>query len=613
MTQLTIIADTETFPNCFLLCASHADSDLRWSFEISNRRDNSADLYAFLCWLRDNQVRCCGFNIVGFDGPLIHMFMQMGGKATAATLYQKAMAIINSQDDDKWAHMVKPTDRAFPWLDLFRLHHFHNRARSTSLKMLEFVMKMDNIQDLPFAVGTVLTGDQIDVLTEYCHHDVLATKRFYHESADAIKLREQLSITYDRDLLNHDDVKLGSTIFEIALEKAGVQLYEYGPQGRKPRQTKRPTIALKDFILPWIKFEQPEFQRILNWFKEQTITETKGAFEDIVARVNGFDFVFGLGGIHGSVENEVLVTSDTCVIESWDVRSYYPHISFKHNLYPEHLGPVFCAVYSDLFETRKKSPKGTAENAALKLALNGTFGKTNDVFSVFYDPGFMMSITVNGQLMLCMLAERLMQVPTLRIFLCNTDGLEYTIHPDYVEQARGVCTDWEKLTKFDLENARYSRMWILNVNNYEAEYTDGQLKRKGCFEYDLGYHQNHSALIVPKVAEQVLVHGKPIRETVEQWPDLMDFCLRTKVPRNGYLQWGEAQVQNTSRYLVTVNGKPLTKWLPPLAKKPGVWRSFAIESGWKVQICNDIKDADGTDIDYEYYIREIEKLTLCLS
>ena len=613
MNQLTIIADTETFPNCFLFCASHADSDLRWAFEISNRKDDSKDLYDFLNWMHDNQVRCAGFNIVGFDGPLIHMFMQMGGKATAATLYQKAMAIINSQDDNKWAHQVKPTDRAFPWLDLFRLHHFHNRARSTSLKMLEFVMKMDNIQDLPFKVGTTLTSEQIDVLTTYCHHDVLATKRFYHESADAIKLREQLSITYDRDLLNHDDVKLGSTIFEIALEKAGVQLYEYGPQGRTPRQTKRPTIALKDFILPWIKFEQPEFARILNWFKEQTITETKGVFEDIVARVNGFDFVFGLGGIHGSVENEILVASDTCVIESWDVQSYYPHISFKHNLYPEHLGPVFCQVYSDLFETRKKSPKGSAENAALKLALNGTFGKTNDVFSVFYDSGFMMSITICGQMMLCMLAEKLMQIPTLRIVLANTDGLEYTIHPDHVEQARVVCADWQTLTKFNLENVRYSRMWVTNVNNYLAEYTDGKLKRKGCFEYDLDYHQNHSALVIPKVAEQVLVHGKPIRETVEQWPDIYDFFLRTKVPRNGYLQWGEAQAQNISRYYVAVNGKPLTKWLPPLAKKPGVWRSFAVESGWKVQICNDIKDADGVQIDFDWYVTEVEKLCLGLA
>jgi hypothetical protein len=155
-------------------------------------------------------------------------------------------------------------------------------------------------------------------------------------------------------------------------------------------------------------------------------------------------------------------------------------------------------------------------------------------------------------------------------------------------------------------------MWILNVNNYEAEYTDGRLKRKGCFEYDLGYHQNHSALIIAKVAEQVLVHSKPIRETVEQWPDLMDFMLRTKVPRSSYLQWGDEQAQNISRYYIAKDGKPLIKWMPPLAKKPNDWRKMSVEAGWLVQICNDIKDAT-LPVDFDWYVQEVEKLTLCLS
>lgn len=611
MKQIVIIGDTETFPNCFLLCAIMGDSDLRFAFEISTRRNDSAVLYSFLCWLRDNNARFVGFNIIGFDGPIIHLFMQMGGKATAETLYAKAMAIIAAQDEDKFAHSVKPSDREFEWLDLFRLHHFHNKTRSTSLKMLEFVMKMDNIQDLPFKVGTVLDSAQMDTLTYYCHHDVRATKQFYIESLEAIGLREQLSITYDRDLLNHDDVKLGSAVFEHALEKAGVQLYEYGPQGRKPRQTKRPVLRLSDFILPWITFETPEFSRILAWFKEQVITETKGIFEDVIARVNGFDFVFGLGGIHGAVESEIVEASENLIIESWDVKSYYPNISIKNRLYPAHLGEVFCDVYSDLFDRRSKSPKGSTENAALKLALNGTFGKTNDVFSVFYDPGFMMSITINGQLMLCMLAEVLFKVPTVRIVMANTDGMEYTIHPDYAAQAQEVCMQWQALTKLTLENVKYKRMWIANVNNYLAEYENGDLKRKGCFEYDLGWHQNHSARVVPKVTEQVLVHGKPIRETVEQWPDRMDFMLRTKVPRSSYLQWGDGQVQNLSRYYIAKEGKPLNKWMPPLKGKPD-WRKIGVECGWNVQVCNDIKDAT-LPIDYDYYVNEIEKIVLGLS
>lgn len=139
-----------------------------------------------------------------------------------------------------------------------------------------------------------------------------------------------------------------------------------------------------------------------------------------------------------------------------------------------------------------------------------------------------------------------------------------------------------------------------------------KVKRKGAYEYDLDWHQNHSALVIPKVAELVLVYGKPIRETVENWPHLMDFMLRTKVPRSSYLRWGDETVQNISRYYIAKGGKPLMKWMPPLAKKPTEWRKIGVESGWDVQICNDLKDAV-LPVNYDYYIAEVEKLTLGLS
>jgi hypothetical protein len=58
--------------------------------------------------------------------------------------------------------------------------------------------------------------------------------------------------------------------------------------------------GLPDFI----KFNNPEFQRIKEWFAAQSITETKGSIKDVTARVGGLDFVFGTGGMHASVENE---------------------------------------------------------------------------------------------------------------------------------------------------------------------------------------------------------------------------------------------------------------------------------------------------------------------
>ena len=140
------VFDIETYPNVFTLAVEHAEAPLHWMFEISDLRNDSRQIVEFLQFLKDTDSRMVGFNNLGFDYPVIHTLVRMG-QSDANTLYQKAMAIINSQDDDgsKWMHMVKPSDQFVQQIDLFKIHHFDNRARSTSLKVLEFNMRSDSI------------------------------------------------------------------------------------------------------------------------------------------------------------------------------------------------------------------------------------------------------------------------------------------------------------------------------------------------------------------------------------------------------------------------------------------------------------------------------------
>ena len=606
------VFDLETFPNVFTAAFEHADAPITLMFEISDWRNDSREIIAFLQYLKDTNARMVGFNNLGFDYPVLHTLIRMG-VSSAHTLYEKAQAIINSQDEDggKWTHQVNPSDRFVPQIDLYKIHHFDNKARATGLKVLEFNMRSDNIEDLPFKVGTTLTQDQVPVLKRYNKHDVAQTKAFYKHTFDMLKFREELTHKYNRDFINHNDTKIGKDYFVMKLEEAGVACYDYSDKGRTPRQTKRPTIALKDAILPWIAFEQPEFNRVLAWLKAQTIMETKGVFTDLTATINNFTFVFGLGGIHGSVESEVIESDDEHDIVDLDVTSYYPNLAITNGFYPAHLGKTFVTIYKHLFEQRKQYPKKSAESAMLKLALNGVYGDSNNQFSVFYDPLFTMSITLNGQLLLCLLAEGLMHIPGLRLIQVNTDGLTVRVPREnkwLVDMARAA---WQTRTGLNLEEAIYRRMFIRDVNNYLAQYDNGGVKRKGAYEWEMEWHQNAGALVVAKVAEKVLVEDAPIRQTVEQWPDIMDFMLRTKVPRSSYLQWGETQVQNISRYYIAQGGKPLFKWMPPLKGKQE-WRKIGVESGWGVQVCNNIRDAT-LPVDFDYYVREIEKLTLGLA
>ena len=614
------VYDIETYPNVFTLAVEHAEAPIRWSFEISDWRNDSKEIIEFLRYLADTKARMVGFNNLGFDYPVLHTLMRMG-HSDAKTLYDKAMAIIHSQDDDengRWMHQVKPTDRYVEQIDLFKIHHFDNKARATSLKMLEFNMRSRNIQDLPFKVGTMLTQGQLPVLKQYNAHDVSETKAFLHETLDMLSFREKLNTLYPgKDWLNFNDTKIGKEFFAMKLEEAGVSLYDFGPSGRVPRQTKRPSIALKDAILPWINFEHPEFTRVMNWLKDQTITETKGVFDNVVARVNGFDFVFGLGGIHGSVESEVIESDDEYVIVDLDVTSYYPNLAITNGFHPEHLGTTFVSIYKHLFEQRKSYPKKSAESAMLKLALNGVYGDSNNKFSVFYDPLFTMSITLNGQLLLCLLAEGLMHIEGLRLIQVNTDGLTVRVPRENKWLVDTAAAAWQHRTGLNLEEAIYKTMMVRDVNNYIAQYENGSVKRKGAYEWDMEWHQNHGALVIAKVSEKVLTEGAPIRQTVEQWPEIMDFMLRTKVPRSSYLAIEHdgvaVQLQNITRYYIAKDGGRLFKWMPPLAKNPGQWRKIGVESGWGVQPCNDVAEAKKLSVDFDYYIREVEKLCLGLA
>jgi hypothetical protein len=552
-----------------------------------------------------------GFNNVGYDYPMLHYFWSHGG-CTAADLHRKTVEIIFASNEDRFANMIWPKNRLVKQIDLFKIHHFDNKAKMTSLKAIEFNMRLDSVEDLPFKPNERLTKEQVPVLLDYNHHDVVATKAFYLETLPAIELREALSKEYNKDFINHNDVKIGKQIFETKLQNQGVDLYEFGEFGRKPKQTKRDSINLAECVPNYIRFKDVGFNKILDHFLTTTITETKGAFDNLSTRFKGLGFDFGTGGLHASVNNKVFKSDEEYVIIDADVTSMYPSIAITNRYFPEHLGEKFIQVYSDLKEERLKHKKGTPQNAALKLALNGTFGATNDKFSVFYDPKCTMQITITGQLCLAMLADMLSDtIPDIQFIQANTDGITTIMKRSDIDWYNTVCKTWEKITGLDLEYVNYDKMFIADVNNYLAVTDTGKIKRKGKYSYEPQWHQNASKLVVPMVAEKVLLEDVSISKTLNEWPDIMDFMCRVKVPRSSYLvgetDGAEYTYPNMSRYYVANGGAKLTKIMPPLKKNPEKWRRIGVESGWRVNICNHVKDIK-LPIDYNYYCQEVEKL-----
>ena len=597
--------DIETYPNIFTLAAKHEPTGRRVSFEMSERKNDTLHLIEFLVLLKRSCANMVGYNNLGFDYPVIHHFMINCDRGVGyKELYEKAQAIIDCQD--RFAHVVRPRDVIIQQVDLYKVHHFDNMARATSLKTLEFNMGSSSIEDLPYEPGVPVPTDGFDSLLDYNAWDAEQTSKFLKESMQALEFRNNMSTMLGKDCTNFNDVKIGKEVFVNRLEaKSNGVCYD----NYEPRQTPRASIALGEVILPYVKFEQPEFIKIQQWLSQQVITETKGTFKGLTATVDDFKYVFGLGGIHGSVSSTIVKECDEYAIIDYDVTSYYPSLSIVNKLHPEHLGLHFCDVYDELFNERKKHKKGTPENAAFKLALNGTYGASNDKYSPFYDPKFTMAITINGQLSLCMLAEQLIKIPNCQVIQVNTDGLTIKVPRKYSDGADSIVEWWEDVTKLNMERADYSTMSIRDVNNYIAVGTDGKVKRKGCYAYgsDLGWHQNHSNQVVARIAEKVLLNGADPLTCLMIHENKHEFLLCTKVPRSSKLFVGDRQTQNICRYTVTNQGDELTKVMPPLKGKTE-WRRFAINKGYKVSICNNIEDFND-DFDYKFYLEEINKIT----
>lgn len=312
-------------------------------------------------------------------------------------------------------------------------------------------------------------------------------------------------------------------------------------------------------------------------------------------------------GIHGCIEPGIYENSDTHIIVDVDVASFYPNLAISNGFYPNHLGEKFCDVYKGIYLKRKEYAKGTAENYGLKIALNGAYGKSNDKYSFLYDPMFTMKITINGQLLLTMLAETLVdEINDLTMLQINTDGLTVKIPEEEYELLIKLCEDWEELTKLELEYAEYDKMIIRDVNNYSARYINGKVKRKGALEIDRDWHKNHSMKAVRLAVDNYFMKNVPVETTLETC-DIFDFCKAFSVTKGWtpelHTLKGIKKLQKTNRYFISKRGGSFYK-------HHSDGRLNAVEAGETVEIMNDYDDTQNylDRVDYQYYFKEANKI-----
>jgi len=527
-------------------------------------------------------------------------------------------------------------------IDIFKMHHWDNPAKRSSLKWIQYSMDWQNILDMPIHHDTeITTQEEIDTILEYCINDVKSTKEIYNRSKSQIGLRKELTKTYGINMFSASEPRISKDIFGYYLTK----MLNVSKRDLRNMKTYRDSIKISDIILPYIKFTSLEMNTLLSRFRSLEVDgkSLKGSFK-YGLDYKGVKTHFGLGGVHGAASKGVYESDEDMVIMSSDVTSFYPNLAIKNKFAPGHFPKEeFCNQYEWFFNERKKIPKSNPMNYVYKIILNSTFGLSNDDKSFFYDPELCLRITINGQLTLMMLYEMIMErIPGAFALLQNTDGVETLIPRSYIEEYMAICKEWEEITNLQLEHDEYQKLVLADVNNYigvnnfvevditkwrevkqsqphylfkveNDKFSFAPVKLKGRFDFhNLQLHKNKSKLVIPKAIYNYFVHDTLPEQYLDENKNILDYCIGGKSKG----QWEqvarsikdgsfyEEKLQKINRYFISKNGVKIIK------VNKNDQREIQLESGkWLQTVFNDMKVEpkwDNYNINKAYYLQAIE-------
>ena len=612
------VMDYETLSNCFLAVFESIKSEDRHIFVCHESRNDILSLLTFLCKNIEQNEWHVSFNGLGFDSQITEYILRnsstllfMTGEEIAEFVYEKAQNVIYKQNNKEFLEFSQK-DLQIKQVDVFKLNHWDNPAKRSSLKWIQYTMDWPNIQDMPIHHTSSVKASDIPTIVDYCINDVKSTKAIMHLSKEQIALRKTLTEEYDINLFSASEPRISKELFLHFLHKhTDIPKWDL-----KNMRTKRPSIIVKDIILPYIDFKTASFQNLLRKFQDVVLYpgETKGGFKYSV-NYRGVKTDFGLGGVHGARTSKVYNSTEDTVIMTSDVTSFYPNLAIRNKWSPAHLPrEEFCNLYEWFFEERKKIPKKDIKNYVYKIILNSTYGLSNDANSFLYDPQFTMCITINGQLSLSMLYEMICEeIPGAIPLMQNTDGLETIIPKEHVEKYMAICKRWENITNLQLEHDKYSKIVLGDVNNYIAITENGKSKCKGRFEFeDLALHKNKSFLIIPKAIHAFFVYDIKPEKFIKENLNIFDFCGGVKIKGDWKFyehmikdgDYSVNEIQNTIRYYMSNSGSKIIK------KNNTDDREIQIEAGkWMQNLFIDYEEKDFSDYDinYDYYIQKVKK------
>lgn len=608
-----MIYDAECYPNFFCVSFKCPDTGKVIYFERSPDSDFDNER---LRWM---MFKFCtvGFNSLAYDVPMVFAAAQ---GFDCAKLKALSNALIGEGMRPREAQ--KEFGFRVPFDMLNQIDLIEVAPLEGSLKLYAARLQAARLQDLPFEHTRVLSKSEAEIVKFYNINDDDNTILLYKELLPEIRLRETLGAEYNQDVRSKSDAQIAEAVIASELTKL---------TGRYPGKPKESISSVKYDAPSWIGYVSPELRGIVDAIEAATFPldgngspmwpeglgereKTKTGYTNVLkTRIGSSVYKLGMGGLHSSEKNVAhIATADTLLIDR-DVASYYPRIILNERLFPKHLGEAFLHVYEALVNKRlaaKKAGNKTIANA-LKITINGGFGKFGNQYSLLYSPKLLLQVTITGQLALLMLIE-MVEFHGIPVVSGNTDGIVIKCPVDRYDDLNRIVAMWEEITGFETEETRYKGLYCRDVNNYFAVKQKGDEKGKMLSDR-LGvkikgsYAEVGSALnsVLSKNAEHLvcsdavlyaLTQGRSVRETIEACRDVRRFTTVRRVnggaEKNGefigkIIRWYYAKdCPGVIRYISNGNTVKKSEGAKPLMDLPPEFPS---------------------DIDYDWYVSKAEE------
>ena len=609
-----VVYDVECFPNCFTCTCIHTELNKKLVFEISERTEWIIEVDNIISTFKHEGILWCGYNNKHYDDAIINFIIDKANlwlrnkyeyEDITRDIFNLSNIIVNSETSAAWKRWKYAHN--FKSMDLLTML-FSSKLR-VGLKEMEVTMQVEDVDEYEGDFNKPLPKENIDRVLEYNLHDVQNTTELLNRLKKQIDLRIGIEDEYGVDVLSMDGVSIGKEILKTKYLQDTGKTWDEIKDLRSPCDM----VELNKVILPVIEYKTPILQGLLKEMKGLTVSpgidgwNKKFLFYGTVISV-------GVGGIHSQNEPEIVVPKEDEMLIDTDAVSLYPTLLIEWGFVPKHLGQEFLNTYSNIKKERieAKHNGNKVKNETLKLTLNSVTGLMQNEYSWLYSPEDVMRIRMNGQLILLMLAERLILATGCRVIQYNTDGIFILLKKEKYDIYQQTIREFEKIVRLSFEDEQFEKFVQFAVNDYIAiheGYTESKnpdlIKTKGMFINYPQLGKGLDCLIVPKALIKYFADGIPVEQTIRECKDIHDFIAYQKIGKQFAVDCGEDKdINHINRFYYSTDGGFLMK------RDKDTGKVIKVDSVNGVTILNTIpKDYRfPKNINYQYYIGRCKKI-----